>query len=107
MPESVSYIFKRPAPRKDQPFRKSEKSIAGVYVAQKHYSANIPQEINLAAFPRYCLCVTTSRLGKYRTTSSSEVEHRGRELEQWDKPLCASVPALHGSKGTEKRDERD
>jgi len=50
---SAYCIFKRPALiAKDQPFRKSDKSMTGVYVAQKHYSANIPQETNLAAFPR-------------------------------------------------------
>lgn len=207
---SAYSLFKRPAIISGRPFRKSDKSMTGVYVAQKHYSANIPQEINLAAFPRqliadkgsfdggqgsvkqahgdfpylyrmsplpafraalperrinvdrvsincgevarfvaganrpanfpftklygceacssrnptcshaergtattfnadsysrYCLCVLTSQLGKYRTTSSPQVEHRGRELEQWDKPLCASVPALHGSIGSDKRDE--
>jgi len=49
---SAYYIFKRPAIVSDEPFRKSDESMTGVYVAQNHYSANIPQKINLAAFPR-------------------------------------------------------
>lgn len=49
---SAYSLFKRPAPTKGQPFRKSDKAMTGVYVAHNHYSANIPQEINLAAFPR-------------------------------------------------------
>ncbi len=44
-------------------------------------------------------------IGWHRITSKPEVERGGGHPEQWDKPLRATVPALHGSKGANKRDE--
>lgn len=41
-------------------------------------------------------------VGQYCTTGSPEVVRRGGNLVQRDKPLRASVPALQGSKGTER-----